>query len=100
MGYMDYLTSRPQYVRLENELWHKRTPRHKFVNILIPTSNSRLSWTSCCHLQFFSDDSAFVGYILKDNLLSTERKLMTNGMENPLILWSGRFKRRKKKAVH
>lgn len=70
----DYLTCRPQYVRIQNSTSEtiktnigapQGTVLSPFLFTLY-TSDCRHS-SSSCHLQKFSDDSALVGYINKDN---------------------------------
>ena len=71
---MDYLISRPQFVRLNQSLSdtiHTKTgaPQGTVLSsfwFTLYTADYRLN-QSGCHLQKFSDDSALVGHILKDN---------------------------------
>ena len=70
----DYLTSRPQYVRLQGSVSdvllsntgaHQGTVLSPFLFNLY-TSDFRFN-SGSCHLQKFSDDSSIVSYITDDN---------------------------------
>ena len=72
---MDYLTSRPQYVRLgggisKTVITNTGAPQGTVLSpflFSLYTSDCRISPASGCHLQKFSDDSALVGYITEDS---------------------------------
>lgn len=71
---MDYLTSRPQYIRLQGSLSdvlvsNTGAPQGTVLSpflFTLYTSDFHFN-TGTCHLQKFSDDSSIVGCITDDN---------------------------------
>lgn len=71
---IDYLTGRPQYVRLQNcvsdrAVSNSRAPQGTVLSLFLFTLyTTDFSYCSdICHLQKFSDDSAVVGCITEDD---------------------------------
>ena len=80
---LEYLTSRPQYVRNGKEvsgtiLTNIGAPQGTVLSpflFSLFTSDIRASPESGCHIQKYSDDTALVGYILRDESQAYQRQI-------------------------